>query len=402
MNSIMGTVQGKLIDAQKIREEREKELMIQREKMSENVRKLVRERTDLMNINHNIYNNKDLMSISLNNLNSNIKNHNHHSFNHIPNSIDNLMNNPINSTSTINISNDESINSLNKIYKNMNDNKKFLHNQNNNLNENSNSKLNDIFSMWTLSKNKNNYDNGSSSNNHISNSTLINSINEFDKINVSNTNSSNTLFNESKLLNSPKKKKSEFYHINNRNVRLKSLKSIDKTGNSSNSLSNDNNNNINSNNHNLKNNEFKNEINNDVLLKNENKTESSYPYKERLYIKPYICEKQYRRGFDRYNNNSSSSLNKVKNRNRSSEIDTTLFNGNPCIPESLKLRLEHERSKDSLDKIYFNNPNDIFKKNSALIDAIEAEKKLNMNIEKNMTKSNDLLFSIEDDDTLGI
>jgi len=70
MNSVLGNVQGKLINTEKIREEREKELMIQREKMSENVRKLVRERTDLMNINHNIYNSKDLMNISLNNINN--------------------------------------------------------------------------------------------------------------------------------------------------------------------------------------------------------------------------------------------------------------------------------------------------------------------------------------------
>ncbi|OUM62530.1 hypothetical protein PIROE2DRAFT_11166 [Piromyces sp. E2] len=402
MNSIMGNVQGKLIDAQKIREEREKELMIQREKMSENVRKLVRERTDLMNINHNIYN-KDLMSISLNNLNTNTKNHNHYNFNHNPSSVDNLLNNPMHSSPTINIPNNESFNSINHIYKNINDNKKFLHDSNFNSNESSSSKLNDILNMWTFPKKKNinNDDNNSSSiSNIVSNSTLINSSNEINKIDDSNISSSNTLFNEIKLINSPKKKKNEFYHINNRNVRLKSLKSINnKIGKSNNNLSN--NNDDNNNNDDDKSNTKKKELeNNDTSLKKENKSESTYYYKERLYIKPYICEKQYRRSFDRYGSISSTSLNKIRNRNRPSEIDTTLFNGNPCIPESLKLRLEHERSKDNLDKIYFNNPNDIFKKNSALIDAIEAEKKLNMNIEKNMTKSNDLLFNVEDDDTL--
>ncbi|ORX55908.1 hypothetical protein BCR36DRAFT_402713 [Piromyces finnis] len=377
MNSIMGTAQGKLIEAQKIREEREKELMIQREKMSENVRKLVRERTDLMNINHNKYN-KDIISISLNNINNNnIRNHNYHNFNHNPNSVDTLINTPIHNSSTINISNDESINSINHLYKkNLNDNKKFLHSMSYNSNEKSNSSVNDILNIWTFPTKKND-DNDNSSfntdNNIINGGSLINSYNEINK-----NSSEATLFDDNKLSNTQKKKKT-FYPINNKNVKLQSLKK-EMSGNNNNT-------------------KIKNiMVNDDDILKKENNSESSLPYKKRLYIKPYICEKQYRRGLDRYNNSNSSSLNKMRNRNRNSEIDTSLFNGNPCIPESLKLRLEHERSKNSADKIFFNNPNDIFKKNSALIDAIEAEKKLNLNIEKNMNKSNDLLFNVEDDD----
>ncbi|ORX65763.1 hypothetical protein BCR32DRAFT_330322 [Anaeromyces robustus] len=384
----MGTVQGKLIDTQKIREEREKELMIQREKMSENVRKLVRERTDLMNIKGL---NKNSISMCNININSN-RNHNY-----------NYNTNLTHKHSAINIGNvnmNESSTNLNNYHKNINnENKKFVHSQSFSVNDN-NTKYNDILNMWTY-PNKNSI---SHSNDSLTCSNDITSNNE---INNKNNNNSN-IYNEN-FLNSQRKKK-EFCHINNRNVRLQSL-NINKNNNNNSNNNNNNNNNINnnSNNNNINNNINDNQTNDNKNINSENniyhnsiiRSESdSYPYNERLYIKPYICEKQYRRGLDRYSNPNLSSLNKIRNRNRNIKVDSSLFNGNPCIPESLKLRLEREKSKDSLNKIYFNNPNDIFKKNSALIDAIEAEKKLNKNIEENLNKSNDPLFSVEDDDTL--
>ena len=256
MNSIMGTVQGKLIDAQKIRDKREKEIMIQREKMSENVRKLVRERTDLMNINHNLYNN-DLKklnknSISMTNLNMGNKNHNLIRNRHSQNSksVDNFLNsyNSFHSNSTVDIEG-ENTNSINHIYKNINDNKKTIHG-----NENTESKYNDILNIWTFPNNKTSFHTNTNENNNINTNNIINSniiFNDSNEINNNNNNGA-TIFNESNVFDSPKKKKNEYYNLNNRNVRLKSLKHINKSGNDNININKTNNNNNNNNNNNKK------------------------------------------------------------------------------------------------------------------------------------------------------
>jgi len=362
----MENVHRKLIDAQKIREEREKELMIQREKM-ENVRKLVRERTDLMNINHNSYKNdlKSLNSISMNEISRNNINslHNH---NYMHNSIDNLLNNYSSSSihnPPINIANikkdsNTTLNSLN-YYKN-HDSKTFMLN----ASEQKDSKYGNILNLWNFPKKKS-----------LTGSKESSSTNLLNEINNSEHNLSRSNSTTSKI----QKKKNEIYHLNNKNVRLKSL-NISTTP--------------------LKTDErSKIDLNNSENDNGKETESSSYPYNnERLYIKPYICEKQYRKGLDRHNSNISN-FGKSKNRSRgkNNEIDASLFNGNPCIPESLKLRLESEKSKDGLDKIYFNNPNNIFKKNSALIDAMEAEKQLNENMEKDLNKLSGPLESETDD-----
>jgi len=366
MTSVMENVHGKLIDAQKIREEREKELMIQREKM-ENVRKLVRERTDLMNINHNSYKNdlKNLNSISMNEISrSNINSlHNH---NYMHDSIDNLLNNYSSSSiynPAINIANikkdsNTTLNGLN-YYKNINhDNKKFMLN----ANEKKESKYGNILNLWNFPKKK-----SLAGSKDSSATDLLNEIN----------NSEHNLNRSSSTTFKIQKKKNEIYHLNNKNIRLKSLNTTSiKTDESS-----------------------KIDLNNSENDNGKETELSSYPYNnERLYIKPYICEKQYRKGLDRHNSNLSN-FGKPKNRSRgkNNEIDASLFNGNPCIPESLKLRLESEKSNSGIDKIYFNNPNNIFKKNSALIDAMEAEKQLNENMEKDLNKLNGPLESETDD-----
>jgi len=293
----------------------------------------------------------------------------------IHNTLDNILNNyntSVHSTSPKNIANikNDSSNTLNNIhiYRNINhDNKIFTHS----ASEINNSKYNDILNIWNFQKIQSIND----SNDNINSINIIDDFKNYDENinNNNNNNSNNNNTSNNNNLNIKHKKKNEYYHLNNKNIKLKSIT-------------------------NIKNNDINNNINNNS--NKDNDIESlSHPYKEKLYIKPYICEKQYRKNFDRCNS-TISSYGRSRNRNRNIEIDASLFNGNPCIPESLKLRLEREKTKGSFDKIYFNNPNDIFKKNSALIDAIEEEKKLNKNIEKKLIKSNDLLLGTEEDESI--